>query len=188
MESRPSWRAWLEEHHTRTAGVWVVTWKKASGGPHVPRRDVVEEALCFGWVDSLPRTLDGDRSMLLVAPRKPGSSWSRVNKELVLSLTERGLMAPAGLAAVEEARRRGTWTALDAVEDLLEPPDLAAALDAVPEARAYWDGFPRSTRRAILEWVGAARREQTRQTRIADTVAKARENIRANQWRQPGGR
>lgn len=188
MESRALWRGWLEEHHTRTTGVWVVTWKKGGSHPHVPRRDVVEEALCFGWVDSLPRALDGDRSMLLVAPRKPGSSWSRVNKELVDSLTSRGLMAPAGLAAVERARHNGAWNALDEVEQLREPADLATALDADPQARAEWDAFPRSTRRAILEWIGSAKRETTRAARVADTVAKAHHGIRANQWRQPGGR
>lgn len=185
VRSRADWRAWLAGNHASSAGVWAVTWKKTSDGPHVPAAEIAEEALCVGWVDSLPRAVDANRTSLLVTPRKPGSGWSRVNRERVERLRAAGLMLPAGLAAVERAMADGTWSALDAVEDLTEPDDLRAALDASPDARRHWDGFPRSARRGILEWIGAARRSETRARRVEETARLAAEGVRANQWRQP---
>ena len=125
-------------HVGRAAGVWVVTYKKRSGGPYASYDNVVEEALCFGWIDSVRRSLDADRSQLLVTPRKRGSRWFKAN---IQRLTAAGRLAPAGLAAVTDAKADGSWTALDAVEELVEPEDLGAALDAEPDARANWDGF-----------------------------------------------
>ncbi|RZS91712.1 uncharacterized protein YdeI (YjbR/CyaY-like superfamily) [Motilibacter rhizosphaerae] len=183
VESREQWRAWLGEHGPTSRGVWVVTWKRQSGGPHVPYDDVVEEALAAGWIDSRPRIIDEHRSARLVTPRGPGSRWSRLNKQRVERLLEAGLMRPEGLAVVAAAQASGTWTALDDVEELLEPPDLVAALDAVPAAREHWQGFPRSARRAILEWVTSARTAPTRAARVEQTVASAARGERANQWR-----
>jgi len=187
VESRAQWREWLMEFHRTSPGAWVATWKTASAGPSVPTSDISEEALCFGWVDSRPGRLDDERSRSLVTPRKATSSWSRVNKERAARLIDRGLMAPAGLAAVEAAKANGVWNALDAVEALVEPPDLRHALDAEPDARRHWDGFPRSTRRAILEWIASAKRATTRAERVERTVRDAAVNVRANQWRQPKG-
>ncbi len=183
VESREQWRAWLEAHHGSSPGIWLVTWKKASGRPHLPYDDVVEEALAFGWVDSLPRKLDDDRSQLLITPRKAGSNWSRLNKERVERLLAAGLMAPAGLAVVEAARADGSWTALDDVENLVEPEDLRAALDAEPEARRHWDAFPRSVKRGILEWLRNAKTPATREKRVRETAELAARGERANQWR-----
>lgn len=168
--------------------MWLVTFKKATGDRHVPYDDVVEEALCCGWVDSQGRLLDDARSQLLMTPRKRGSNWSRKNKQRIDRLLAAGLIAPAGLAAVESAKADGSWTALDAVEDLIEPDDLRAALDADPEARRQWGRFPPSTRRGILEWIGNAKRAPTRGKRIAETAGLAAAGIRANQWRRPGSR
>lgn len=187
METRAQWRQWLVGHHQDTAGIWLVTWKQGSGHPHLPYNDIVEEALCFGWVDSRPRRIGADRSALLLTPRKPTSNWSRINKQRAARLTAAGLMQPAGLAAVAVAQANGRWDALDHVEDLTEPADLAAALGASPVARQHWDAFPRSTRRAILEWIGNAKTSATRQARVERTVRDAAGNIRANQWRQPQG-
>ena len=185
IETRAQWRDWLAANHTTSPGIWLVTWKKTSGRPYLPYDDIVEEALAFGWVDSQPRSIDGQRSARLLTPRKPGSNWSRLNKQRIERLTAAGLMTPAGLAAVAAARANGRWTALDQTETLAEPADLAAALDADPAARRRCDAFPRSARRAILEWVGNARTGGTRQARIERTVSDAARGIRANQWRQP---
>ena len=185
VESREQWRAWLSEHHATSRGVWVTTYKKDSGKQHVSVDDLVDEALAHGWVDSRPRTLDSQRSQRLVTPRRPTSNWSRVNKQRVERLLAAGRMTPAGLAAVEAAKRSGTWTALDAVEDLHEPGDLRDALDITPGARRHWDAFPRSTKRAILEWIANAKTPATRTKRVIETATKAAENLRANQWRQP---
>ena len=186
VESPEQWRGWLAEHHDSAPGAWLVTFKKqAASQRHVPYADVVEEALCFGWVDSLGRTLDEHRSQLLMTPRKPASNCSRPNKQRIERLTAAGLMAPAGLAAVEAAKASGTWTALDAVEDLIEPADLRAALDADAGARREWDAFPRSVKRGILEWILNAKRPETRARRVTETAESAAQGIRANQWRQP---
>jgi len=185
VETRAQWRDWLARHHATSPGVWLVTWKKASGRPYLAYDDIVEEALAFGWVDSQPKTVDGQRSARLLTPRKPGSNWSRLNKQRVEHLIAAGRMQPAGLAAVAAAKANGRWTALDQAETLAEPDDLAAALDADPAARRHWDAFPRSARRAILEWIGNARTAATRQARIERTADDAARGIRANQWRQP---
>ncbi len=190
VEAREQWRDWLARNHATSPGIWLLTWKKSSGHPYLAYDDIVEEALAFGWVDSQPKTVNSEMSARLLTPRKPGSNWSRLNKERVERLTAAGLMHPAGIAAVAAAQANGRWTALDETETLAEPPDLAAALDGNPAARRQWDAFPRSARRAILEWIGNARTDTTRHARIDRTVSDAARGIRANQWRQPvsGGR
>ena len=188
IETQAEWRSWLDAHHRTSPGIWLVTWKKASGRPLLSYDAIVDEALCYGWVDSRPRSIDGQRSARLITPRNPTSNWSARNKARIEQLTAAGRMHLAGLAVVETARANGRWNALDRVETLTEPADLAAALDATPDARGHWDAFPRSTRRAILEWITNARTDSTRQARIQRTASEAARNIRANQWRQPGGR
>jgi uncharacterized protein YdeI (YjbR/CyaY-like superfamily) len=182
--TRAEWRTWLEENHTQTAGIWLISYKKASGKPRMEYGEAVEEALCFGWVDSKPNKLDEERSMLWFAPRKAGTGWSRANKQRVEKLIQAGMMAPAGLAKVEAAHEDGSWNALDAVEALEIPSDLEAALAANPPAQDYFEAFPRSVKRAILEWIASAKRPETRAKRIEETARLAAENIRANQWRQ----
>lgn len=181
--TRADWRAWLEQHHARTDGVWLISYKKATGKPRVEYDEAVEEAICFGWIDSKGNKLDDERSMLWFAPRKPGSGWSRPNKERVERLMAAGLMAPVGLAKIEAAKQDGSWYALDAVEALELPPELDAAFAANTTARQYWDAFPRSVKRGILEWIANAKRPETRAKRIEETVRLAAENKRANQWR-----
>ncbi len=187
VSTRTAWRDWLATNHEQADSVWVVTYKANASQPRVPWDDLVEEALAFGWIDSLPRKLDAERTMLLMSPRKPGSSWSGVNKARIDKLMAAGLMHPAGLAKIEQARADGSWSALDAVDRLEVPPDLQAAFDARPGAGEAWAGFPPSARRGILEWIGAARRPETRAKRIAETAEAARVGERANQWRQGAG-
>ena len=182
VQSRAELRAWLAANHSTSPGIWLVTYKMTAGARYLPYDEVVEEALCFGWVDSRPRKVDESRSALLLTPRKPASRWSRPNKERVARLQAAGLMAPAGLAVVDAAMASGSWSALDEVEALREPRDLAAALDATPAARESWDGFPRSAKRGILEWIISARKPDTRRRRIAETVTEAAAGRRASQW------
>lgn len=178
VTTRSAWRAWLAEHHATSPGVWLVTFKRGKG-PAPSYDDVVEEALCFGWIDSQVRALDADRGQQLMTPRRPGGTWALSNKARVERLTAAGLMTPAGLAAVEAAKASGAWVLLDAVESLVEPPDLGAALDDVPAARAAWDGFPPGARKQLLHWVLSAKREQTRANRVATVVAEAAQGRRA---------
>lgn len=182
--TREEWRAWLEKNHTRREGVWLVSYKKATGKPGFAYEEAVEEALCFGWVDSKGNKLDVERSMLWFAPRKPATGWSRPNKQRVERLIETGQMAPAGLAKVEAAKKDGTWNLLDGVESLEIPPDLQKELDANPTASQFFEAFPRSVKRGILEWILQAKKPETRARRIEETAQLAAKNIRANQWKQ----
>lgn len=182
IDSRETWRRWLKKYHGQSESIWLVVWKKGDAR-HVPYGDIVEEALCFGWVDSLPRKLDAERSMLLVSPRRTGSAWSKLNKQRAERMIAAGLMTPAGLARIAEAKKDGLWSKLDSVEALEIPADLAAAFDAHRPAAKYWEAFPRSVKRGILEWIAQAKRPETRARRIAETALCASRNERANQWR-----
>jgi uncharacterized protein YdeI (YjbR/CyaY-like superfamily) len=184
VESRAEWRAWLEQNHIQPEGIWLVTFKKHVGDKYVSWDEVVEEALCFGWIDSLPRRLDEDRTMLWLAPRKPGSGWSTVNKERIERLIAAGLMMPPGLEKIDAAKRDGTWASLDGAGALEIPDDLSVAFDDYTDARQNFEGFPPSARRGILEWIGNAKRPETRSKRIEETARLAQDNIRANQWRK----
>ncbi|WP_297508630.1 YdeI family protein [uncultured Caulobacter sp.] len=185
ITSRQGLRDWLEANHARADSVWLVTWKIADRERYVPYDAIVEEALCFGWIDSQPRRLDAERSMRLLSPRKAGSGWSKLNRERVERLLAEGRMAPPGLAKIEAAKADGSWQRLDAVETLVAPADLVEALRADAQAKAAFEGFPPSARRAILEWIAAARAPETRARRIAETVSQAALGLRANQPRQP---
>lgn len=183
-KTRAEWRRWLRKHHADTRGIWLVTYKKASGEPHLSAQEAAEEAVAFGWVDSLPRTLDATRSMLLMTPRKRGSSWSNINKKRAQKLIVDGRMAQAGLEKIKAAKRDGSWSRLNAVEALRAPPDLMLAFRSKRKAKNYFDEFPRSVKRGILEWILNAKRPETRAARIAETVRQAGRNVRANQYRQ----
>ncbi len=180
------WRAWLAEHHQECPeGVWLVLWRAGSGGPRIPYDELVEQALCFGWIDSTGRALDAGRTMVWFTPRKAGSGWSRLNKQRIERLAAAGAMAPAGLALVEAAKADGSWTRLDAVEDRTVPPDLEAAFAAAPPAGANWDAFPRSAKRAMLLWIVQARRPATRAARVAEVAGRAAVGERANSGSAP---
>jgi uncharacterized protein YdeI (YjbR/CyaY-like superfamily) len=183
-ETRAEWRGWLAQHHTRAEGIWLISYKKSAGKPRLEYDEIVEEALCFGWIDSKSRTLDDERTMLWMAPRKLRTGWSRPNKQRVERLIAAGLMARPGLEKIAAAQADGSWNALDAVEALEIPGDLAAALDSYSAARSHFDAFPRSVKRSILEWIAAAKTPATRAKRIAETARLAQDNQRANQWRR----
>lgn len=178
-ETRAQWRSWLAANHGSAPGVWLCSWKAASGKPACPYPEVVEEAICFGWIDSTVNSLDGERGLQLITPRQAKSTWTRLNRQRVADMEAQGLMTDPGRRAVERARESGWWTIYDPVEDLVEPDDLAAALDADRSARASWDGFPPSARKAMLWWVISAARAETRERRIATIVEKAARGDRA---------
>lgn len=179
-ETIEEWRAWLTRHHDDTDGVWLVRWRKASGKVPLAYAEIVEEALCFGWIDGLINTLDDHRQAQLLTPRRKGSVWARSNKERVERLMAEGRMTGAGMRVIDAAKADGSWTMADAAEALIEPPELAAALDADPEARRQWNAFPSSPRSALIWWVMSAKRVETRDRRVAQIVAEAAQGRRAN--------
>lgn len=173
-------RDWLYANYAQRESIWLVTFKKSDPTRYVSYDSVVDEAVCFGWIDSLPRKLDDDRTMHLLSPRKKGSAWSAVNKQRVSRLEAAGQMHPAGQAAIATAKKDGSWDFLNDVDALIAPEDLITALDHLPQARANFEGFSRSSRRAILEWIKQAKRSDTRAKRIAETVALANKGMKAN--------
>jgi uncharacterized protein YdeI (YjbR/CyaY-like superfamily) len=179
-DSRSAWRDWLTKHHADTDGVWLARWRKASGLIPLDYDAIVEEALCFGWIDGLVNTLGDGRQAHLMTPRRKGSPWARSNKDRVERLIAEGRMTRAGEDAIRAAKADGTWSMQDAAEALIEPVELAAALDANPGARRQWDGFTASQRRALLWWVMSAKRPETQARRVAQVVDEAAQGRRAN--------
>lgn len=184
--SRAQWRRWLASHHAKNAGAWLVTWKKGTNHPTVSYDEAVQEALCFGWVDSKPGKIDHERTKLLFTPRKPKSVWAATNKARAARLIEAGLMMPAGQAAIDAAKANGAWDALNEVDALTLPDDLQRALKAHAPARKHWDAFPPGVRKAILQWIASAKTAPTRARRVQETATLAARNERANQWKPKG--
>ena len=177
--TRAQWRAWLSAHYASERGVWLCSWRSADTGPRCPYPDVVEEAICFGWIDSTVTVLDELRALQMVTPRKAKSGWTRLNRQRAADMEAAGLMTDAGRRTIEVAQGNGWWTIYDPVEDLLVPEDLSAALDGAPPARATWDAFPASAKKAMLWWIVSAGRPETRAQRVATVAAEAAAGRRA---------
>jgi uncharacterized protein YdeI (YjbR/CyaY-like superfamily) len=175
------WRTWLEQHHRRKEGVWLIQWKTRTGRPAIPYEETVCEALRFGWIDATYRSLDDERGMLWWSPRRKGSVWARTNKARVARLEAEGLMTPAGRAVVEAAKADGSWDILESVEDLLVPDDLAAALDVRPEARERWESLPPTAKRAYLLWIVTAKQVATRAKRVTESAELVARGLRLEQ-------
>lgn len=178
-DDQATWRAWLEANHATARGVWLVTWRPRSGRAGLDYDAAIEEALCFGWVDSTAGRVDEDRGRLYFSPRRARSVWAATNKARVERLVAEGRMAPAGLAAVARAKANGSWETLDTVERLEVPEDLAIALDEHPPAAANFAAFPPSTRKQLLGWVATAVRPATRRARVTKVAQAAARNERS---------
>lgn len=172
VKTRAEWRAWLSANHASKDGIWLVTYKKAAGKPHVPYSDIIEEALCFGWIDGLAKSLDEKRTMLLLTPRRPKSIWSQPNKERVARLIANKLMRPAGLAKIERAKQDGSWDFLNDIDALVIPEDLTAAFAGKRGARAGFDALSVSVRRQLLYQLKSAKSAATRGRRIQEIIAR----------------
>ena len=180
---RAAWRRWLARKHERAQGVWLVRYKAKTGKPCVSYEDSVEEALCFGWIDGRMQRVDDEHHVQMFTRRRPKSTWAASNKRRVAALKKAGLMMPAGLAAIEEAKRNGSWTSLDAAEALEVPADLTAALRKKKSAAANFEAFSPSAKKAYLYWILSAKRPETRAARIADSVRYAAQNLKLDAGR-----
>ncbi len=181
-KDRQAWRSWLEAHHATTQAVWLVYDKGQQRS--LPYDAIVEEALCFGWVDSVPGKVSDTQAKIYVSKRKPKSAWSKVNRERISRLREQGLMTPAGEHAVAVAQANGAWEHLDVSDSFTLPPELVAQLAANPAAQAFFDAMPPSSHRIILEWIYAAKTEETKLKRITETVQLAAQGIKAHHYRR----
>ncbi len=179
-KTRKAWRQWLEKNHLSSPGIWLIYYKKGTGKPQVSYDESVEEALCFGWIDSLPRKLDMERAMLKFTPRKRKSVWSDLNKERVKRLIENKLMTRAGLDKIEQAKKDGSWNTLNSTNyqaDTNElPSDLKEALSINNTALENFLSFTKGYRRQFLFWIDSAKRTETRSARIQQTVLMAAAN------------
>ncbi len=178
-ESLTEWRAWLAAYGRTERAVWLVVHREQDG-PGVNFRHAVEQALCFGWIDSKTLKRDDRTTYQCFTPRNPRSTWSKVNRERVERLTAAGLMEPAGQELVDHAKRTGTWDLLAEAQNHVVPADLQTVLAANPSADKHFRAFPPSSRRLILEWIALAKRPETRARRIHQTVTQAALNHRAN--------
>lgn len=165
------WRKWLQENHETETSVWLVCYKTKSPKHNISWSDAVDEALCFGWIDSTRKTIDDESFKQYYSCRKAKSNWSKINKEKVEQLIANGKMTAAGLKSIEVAKENGSWTILDSVEDLVVPNDLKKALSK--KAYAYFDGLSNSAKKILLYWVMSAKREETRQKRITEIAKNA---------------
>lgn len=183
-KSRSEWRKWLEKNHGKQPYVWLIMYKKDSGKPSVYYEEAVEEALCFGWIDSKPNKRDAESWLQFFNPRKPKSGWSAINKERIKRLTATGKMTPAGLAKIELAKQNGSWTTLDSIEALEMPAVLKKALSKNKLALKNFESFPPSAKKALYQWVQFAKTNATRDKRVLEIVSKAAEGKRANEWKK----
>lgn len=182
-KNRADWRQWLEENHQEKAAVWLVYYKASAKVASISWREAVDEALCFGWIDSTRKTMDDERFVQYFSRRNPNSTWSKVNKEKVLELIQANLMTKAGFDRIATAQQNGSWSMLDEVEALVVPEDLKEALFYHEEAMDYFDSLSRSNKKMLLYWVVSAKRAETRQKRIKEVAACAGKNLKPKQFR-----
>ncbi len=176
--SQAAWRAWLEENHGTRQSIWLIYYKKKTNMPSLSWSDAVDEALCFGWIDSTAKPIDEDTYKQFFSKRKPNSVWSKVNKEKVQRLIEAELMREAGLACIEIAKQNGSWTILDEVEALIIPNDLETVFSQQEGSKEFFLSLSKSVRKAILQWLVLAKQPATRQRRIDEIVEKSAQKLK----------
>ena len=184
-KDRKTWRKWLEKNHKTATGIWLVYFKKDSGKTRVPYADAVEEALCFGWIDSTLRPIDEHSYQQLFTPRKPKSGWSKLNKERVEQLIANKQMTPAGLEKIELAKHHGTWNKLDHIESFIVPAELEKAFAANKKAKKFFDTLSTWNRKCILYYIGGAKLAATREKRIHEIVSAASEGRMSERFLRP---
>jgi uncharacterized protein YdeI (YjbR/CyaY-like superfamily) len=181
--SRIDWRQWLEENHRSKQSIWLVFYKKKSNKPTISWSEAVDEALCFGWIDSVKKTLDHEKSIQFFSRRKPKGTWSKINKAKVIQLIDTQLMTQAGYEAIEKAKENGSWIILDDVEELLIPEDLENEFNTKPGSKDFFLSLSKSIRKAILQWLVLAKQQETRQKRINEIAELAVQRLKPKQFR-----
>lgn len=181
--SQQEWREWLKENHKSRQSVWLICYKKQANLPTVFWSDAVDEALCFGWIDSTRKTIDNEKFIQYFCKRKPTSIWSKINKGKIERLIQDGLMTSAGYESIEKAKQNGSWSILDEVEELLIPADLEKAFENHEESKEYFLSLSKSAKKIILYWIVSAKRPETRQNRINEIAELAAQKLKPKQFR-----
>jgi len=182
-QNRKEWRIWLELNHADKDAVWLIFHKKKSPNHNLSWSDSVDEALCFGWIDSTKRTVDSEKYKQYFSKRKAKSNWSKINKEKVKALIDQGLMEQKGYKSIEVAKENGSWSILDGVEALIIPDDLKEELTKHKGAREYFNILSKSDKKILLYWVVSAKRSETRQKRVLVIAQSASEKMKPKQFR-----
>jgi uncharacterized protein YdeI (YjbR/CyaY-like superfamily) len=185
---RKNWKIWLKTNHKKKKGVWLIFYKIRSEKAGVDYQAAVEEALCYGWIDSRKKKFDESRSIQFFSPRKIKSNWSSINKERVTKLIAQRKMTRAGMEVIDLAKKNGSWDALNEIDKMIIPDDLLKALEENAAASGYFNAFPKSSKKIILAWILNAKTPGTRSKRIIETVKLATKNIRANHYTPPKGK
>jgi uncharacterized protein YdeI (YjbR/CyaY-like superfamily) len=182
-ETKQHLRKWLQKNHLSKDAVWLIFYKKHTGKPSVAWTDAVDEALCFGWIDSKGETIDKDTFRQYFCKRKPTSTWSKINKQKIESLTAKGLMTEAGFKVIDIAKQNGSWTILDDAEELVIPPELQKALEEFENSKDYFSSLSKSKKKVLLYWIALAKTETTRQNRILEIAENASQKQQPKQFR-----
>ena len=175
--NKQEWRKWLEQNHLIEDAVWLIVFKKSSKTPTISWSDAVDEALCFGWIDSVKKSIDSERYMQYYGKRKANSIWSKINKDKVAHLSQQDLIFPAGLEIIEKAKQNGNWGLLDDVEKLIIPNDLEEAFKIYPSSKDFFLSLSKSVRKGLLAWIVMAKRAETREKRVKEVAEKADEHL-----------
>ena len=182
-DDKKDWRKWLELNHKKKDAVWLIFYKKKSPNYNLNWSESVDEALCFGWIDSVKKTIDRDTYTQYFSRRKAKSNWSKINKDKVQVLIEQGLMKEKGYKSIEIAKGNGSWTFLDEVEALLIPEDLKKEFVNFKGSKEYFEHLSKSVKKSLLYWIISAKKKETRQKRILDIAENASKNLKPKQFR-----
>lgn len=178
-----AWRQWLHDYHRTKQSVWLIYYKKNSQQANFSLSDAIDEALCFGWIDSKSKSLDDEKIMQFFSRRKSNGTWSKINKEKIKQLIESNRMATAGLEAIEKAKLNGSWTLLDEVEELIIPKDLEKAFKSMPGSKTFFSSLSKSAKKAMLQWLVLAKTEKTREKRITEIASCAHLKLKPSTFR-----
>lgn len=181
--NKEDWRNWLKRNHLIEDSIWLIFYKKKSPNPNLSWSEAVDEALCFGWIDSTKKAIDNEKYIQYYCKRKPKSNWSKINKDKVKVLIEQGRMEEVGYKSIEVAKENGSWTILDKVEALVVPEDLKEEFANHKGSMEYFDSLSKSAKKILLYWVVSAKRTETRQKRILEIAENAGKNLKPKQFR-----
>lgn len=182
-KNKHDWRKWLSINHQKKDAVWLIFYKKKSTNYNLDWSESVDEALCFGWIDSTKRTIDNEKYKQYFSKRKTKSNWSKINKDKVKTLIDQGLMEESGFKSIEVAKENGSWTILDEIEALIIPEDLEAAFENYKGAKEYFDHLSKSAKKILLHWIISAKRKETREKRVLEIAENASNNLKPKQFR-----
>lgn len=180
--SQKDWREWLQENHNSKQSIWLICYKKKANKPTINWSDAVDEALCFGWIDSTRKSIGDDAFIQFFTKRKPNSVWSKINKAKIERLIQDGLMQNAGYEIIEKAKENGSWIILDEAEELTIPEDLEKEFEANQGSKDFFMSLSKSVKKGILQWIVLAKRPETRQNRIKEIASLAAQNLKPKQF------